>query len=305
MAYEAAPDANLALARPLVVRPRRLQNAAGLLLIGGCIAAFLSMQLLVGFPMFNTLQPDGSATDSTYDDGTPAAGGHVTSREVVFVGAAIGVLLAIGGVLAIRGFVQARRGNAQRAFGLGLAASLLPPLNPLALAGALLARSALRPAASGWTPVAGSELTEHRTQPAMGTAQAFTTQQFSALLRTGGWMLLAGAILSAVGAVASLVAVTMQLAGFAAMAPAGTRLPVLAFAIVGGVGLAFAAGTVLGVVGWRQARLGRAQPAAGWGLASGLLPPFNPLLVLGALLCYGSPESQQASAPPDPRAQPP
>lgn len=250
--------------------PRTLANAAGLLLVGGWLSAFASAQILVGGPMFLTIRPDWSATD----------GETVIPAPVVLAWTAVGLLLALGAAAAFLAYGRARAGDPGRAFAWGVAASLLPPVNPVSMMGMALAWRARRA----------------RTAP-LPAATAPSRGRPSVLLRTGSWLLLAGAALSAVGAVGGAIE-TVAAFGAVGAPAAGMLLTMLPLSAV------FAAGAVTGVLGWRKARQGLAGPAAGWGLAAGLLPPMNPVLLLGALLCFGSPERQSEPAAPEPALEP-
>jgi hypothetical protein len=259
---------------PLSFPPRTLQNAAGLLLVGGCLSAFASAQFLIGGPFFYTLLPDGSATDSTLDDGSPAPGAEIIPREVVLAWAAVGVALLLGAVFAFVAYRRARAGKVRPAFGWAVAASLLAPVNPVTVAGAVLAWRARRPG------------------PVLAPPAARAPGR-SGLLRVGAWVLLAGALVSAMVAVGSIIEAvlfaigsqTVDVPAFAAAQMLGTT----AFLLVTG-----AAGAGLGLLAFWKARQGHASAAGGWGLAAGILP-FNPLLLLGAALCLGSPERQSAA----------
>jgi len=224
-------------------------------LVGAWISAFLAAQV-AGATFFVTIRPDWSATD----------GEKVWPAWVVLTWAAIGVALALGTAAAFVAYRKARRGNVRSAFAWALAASLMPPVNPVILAGAIQLR---------------------RSRRATGPAREDVAPGRSGLLRAGMVALLVGAVLSAAGAVGTLVS------GVGALL-AGQTFAWAALAVLAPLSLLFAASAVAAFVGVREARRGRAEAAAGWALLSGFLPPVNPLLLLAAALCYGSRERQAA-----------
>lgn len=115
----------------------------------------------------------------------------------------------------------------------------------------------------------------------------------SGSLRAGGIVLLVGAIIQVLTALA--VAVLVLLMGRVDMPPGiPAGLVQVAYAVLAGL-LAIGAGVAF----WAYAdhRKGRVRPAWIKGLVASLLPPVQVVTLLGAVLCFASPEAQAARSP--------
>jgi hypothetical protein len=97
------------------------------LLLVGAILSFLTGLFLIAYGLWagQRLQADGL---------------EMTSR-VMYAVALLGVVSLAGGEFGLRAYRAARLGDASRAFSRGLAAALLPPLQPIPLIGAILCKT--------------------------------------------------------------------------------------------------------------------------------------------------------------------
>lgn len=120
--------------------------------------------------------------------------------------------------------------------------------------------------------------------------------QPSGLLNAGTILLLVGAILSCVGALALVVfgAFFTIMLGVLAESDEAIIVPIIMGIVYIGGGLLMGVGAIFGFRGYGRAKAGDAH--AGWinGLVSALLPPLQVVNLIGAVLCMVSPEGEAA-----------
>ena len=126
----------------------------------------------------------------------------------------------------------------------------------------------------------------------------------SGLSKASKILLLVGAILSAglavmmVGMAIFMGVVFSEFEAEAQEQDPSFRFPGPLFLAFYGIwGLLYAAGAVCAFIGWRKASAGALDSGFVWGLVGSLLPPFNVVILLGAIFAKVCPEAEAKAHP--------